>query len=143
MNTSTQLKADSIEAKVGDKLREYGVSYRAIYSGQQVKADWNNQSVDAYRVKFNDYETSYYMGLGNRKAGMHVNPVAASVLYSLLSDAEAVHENFTEWAENLGYDNDSIKALNVYNACCETGKALRKVFTPEQMSELRELLKDY
>lgn len=66
-------------------------------------------------------------------------PTAAEVLYSLMLDGEAINESFSDWCSDLGYDSDSIKALNTYRECEETGKLLRKVFTHEQRERLREL----
>ena len=72
-----------------------------------------------------------------------VAPSAAAVLHCLLSDAEARDMSFGDWCDNLGYDDDSIKALNIYKQCEETARALKKVFTRDQLAELREALRDY
>lgn len=70
-------------------------------------------------------------------------PSAASVLYSLLFDSEALDSPFDEWAEDFGYSSDSISAKATYDACIAIGHQMRRTFTPEQMAELRELLADY
>jgi len=72
-----------------------------------------------------------------------VAPSAASVLFSLLSEGEAVDQSFVDWCAEFGYDEDSRKALRTYEACCESGVRLRKLFTPTQRAELADLLKDY
>ncbi len=72
-----------------------------------------------------------------------VTPTAASVLHSLILDASALEENFDDWASDFGYDSDSLKALNIYKACCDNGKKLCKIFTNEQIETLQELLQDY
>lgn len=72
-----------------------------------------------------------------------VKPTQASVLYCLLLDSTANDESFNTWCDNLGYDNDSIKALNIYKACCDNAEKLNKVFTREQQQKLNELLEDY
>ena len=72
-----------------------------------------------------------------------VTPTSASVLHSLVLDASALDQNFDDWADDLGYDSDSLNALNIYKACCDNGKKLRKIFTNEQIETLQELLQDY
>lgn len=63
------------------------------------------------------------------------------VLYSLIMDAEALELTFSEWCDNLGYDNDSIKAMSIYTACQENAKKL-KTFLPD-IEKARELFSDY
>jgi hypothetical protein len=114
------------------------------------------------------FQTMFYTGIGLRKkTGIYkmaiqgLNPLsvaykkavaantkpdkphAASVLHSLVLDAEAVNMSFTDWCDDYGYDSDSIKALSTYQECCKTGEAMRKMFTREQMEQLREALQDY
>lgn len=49
-----------------------------------------------------------------------------NILFSnLVSDARCVHENsFPDFCDNYGYDNDSIKALNIYKSCKKEKKKL-------------------
>lgn len=70
-------------------------------------------------------------------------PHAADILYGLITDASAVDSSFINWCADYGYDSDSIKALNTYNQCCETGQKIRVMFTRDQIAALREALQDY
>lgn len=70
-------------------------------------------------------------------------PEAASVLHSLLLDAQALEQSFYDWAGDLGFDTDSRKALATYEACCESGQTMRKLFTRQQRETLNKLLEDY
>lgn len=72
-----------------------------------------------------------------------VPPTQASVLYSLLSDADCGDNTFSDFCSEFGYDEDSRKALEIYLACQENSKQLKEVFTPSQIETLRELLEDY
>lgn len=72
-----------------------------------------------------------------------VAPSAGSVLYSLLMDSSAVDQSFIDWCYDFDYETDSRKALATYEACCETGLKMRKLFTPDQRKLLSELLQDY
>lgn len=147
---------DEIKASVDAKLAEWNIAFAVSLVGETSRDEW---LCDEWRVKLGSIETRYYTGTGHRKpTKLSVNrarfhggrpevfpfaPKAADVIHSLLSDAEAVNECFSDWCDNYGYSSDSIKALATYNACCEIGKNLRKVFTSAQSSELREMLQDF
>lgn len=154
---------NDIDKLVDEALAVMGISFAARYIGETVK--WEGQAVDHYRVKIGAFETDFYQGLGHRKARapmpsyikgdryamdewkrFHLKPrapTAAAVLYCLLSDMEAIDQSFTDWASDFGYDTDSRKALATYEACCDIGRELRKVFTHAQRADLRGLLQDY
>jgi len=70
-------------------------------------------------------------------------PFAASVLYSLVMDSSARHESFRDWCANYDYNSDSIKAMGIYNACCENAERLERVFTRENIAHIETLLQDY
>lgn len=158
-----------IETAVASALETMNVPYKAVYVGECASPFGDNakkRMMDHYQVTFGSFTTDFYQGLGNRKPTQPMPtppyrrdtlayeawektkkpvppPTAAGVLYCLLSDAEAVDMSFMDWAGELGYDTDSIKARNTYDRCCEIGHALRKVFTAAQRAELRNLLQDY
>lgn len=71
-----------------------------------------------------------------------VKPTAADVLYCLVSDGQAMHQSFYDWASDFGYDTDSLKAFETYNACCKSGRDLRVVFTSEQVRAIEEAVRD-
>lgn len=70
-------------------------------------------------------------------------PFAAGPIHSLILDSSADDQSFNDWCSNYGYDNDSRKAFETYQACCASAAKLRKVFTREQIEKLSELLQDY
>lgn len=70
-------------------------------------------------------------------------PTATSALSCLLMDAEAFGFTFEEWASEFGYDTDSRKAEATYRECVSTSMGIMRVFTPAQLTELRELMEDY
>lgn len=70
-------------------------------------------------------------------------PKLSDVFYCLLSNADAIdYRDFSEWAAEFGYNNDSIKARETYDACLATALALRSAFGEKTLSELRELFAD-
>ena len=112
------------------------------------------------------FDTSYFTGTGHRKqviampnpplnprciayaewkktAFKPVAPSSADILYGLLLDSAAADQSFNDWCSEGCYSNDSLKALNTYQQCCAITKELRKIFTRDQITELRELLQDY
>ncbi len=72
-----------------------------------------------------------------------VMPTQASVLYCLLSDIDCADGTFSDFCDNLGYNEDSIKDRDLYFACQKTHKQMYRVFTNDQLGKLRELLEDY
>lgn len=155
--------ANEAQQNVATLLETWGVSFSARLIGETKRDDW---VCDEWRVTIGSFETEYFTGTGLRKMKkgaitttarkgcvayakwekrniVAVAPCAADVIYSLLSDAEACDTSFSDWCENFGYSNDSIKAFNTYRACEETGHSLRKVFSTKQVAELREALTDY
>ena len=155
----SELTKQSIEST----LILWNVPFSARYVGETKRADWQ---CDAWRVSIGGFETDYYTGLGQRKQtlpmpqpALHprciayaewkktafkpVAPAAADVLHSLLLDARAADQSFSDWCSDYGYDDDSLKALDTHRACCAIGKELRKVFAYDQIAQLETLLEDY
>lgn len=56
---------------------------------------------------------------------VHV-PTAGLVIGCLLLESHACDEGFGDWCDSLGYSEDSRKALEIYLACQENAKKLRK-----------------
>lgn len=73
----------------------------------------------------------------------HRLPLAADVLYSVLSDANAGDMGHEEFCDNYGYDPDSIKAKKIWEECTNVHYKLRGFFTPEQRGILEKLLEQF
>lgn len=73
-----------------------------------------------------------------------VVPTLPNVLGSLLMDGSAYFdgERFQEWAENLGYSSDSIKAKALFDTCDAIGRDLARAFSREELAQLRELARE-
>lgn len=71
-------------------------------------------------------------------------PELQDVLYSLISDSDALeYPTFEDWADNLGYDKDSLSGEKIYRACLETGLKLRAMLGDQNLTKLRELFQGY
>jgi len=149
------MNAVETKSAVADFLASISVNFSARAMGETRRDDW---TCDAWRVTFKNQkhsiETDYFTGIGHRVKPQTVHyahgtkpyaiaPNAADVLHSLLLDGEACNESFNDWCANYGYSNDSLKAINTYQQCCKIGEDLRKLFSPDQLKQLRDLLQDY
>jgi hypothetical protein len=146
------------------KLAEWGIPYAAML----VCADYEH-NCDKYKVVLGYQSFDYYQGVGHRvatwgvvsnkrlvRSGKSVKggknhayliycilPTSASVLHSLLLDAQCGNDLFEDFCDNYGYDTDSRKAFNIYQSCQDTAIKLRKVFSYAQLEELNVILEDY
>lgn len=68
-----------------------------------------------------------------------VAPDVGEVLGCVARDGEAINQTFEDWCGEFGYDSDSRKAEETYNACIAEGRKLRRILTPAQISQLAEL----
>lgn len=72
--------------------------------------------------------------IASLNAWVHV-PNADEVLACLFDDAQAGSESFDDFCSNLGYDNDSLKALDTYRACMDTAQRLRRALGDKYTTE--------
>ena len=97
-------------------------------------AEWK-ETADQWYVTFKHdngfFTVDYFTGSGHRKKiGERTRaqaPKIKDVIYSLYMDSMATNENFHDWCSNIGYDNDSISALNAYKECILSGQKLKKL----------------
>jgi hypothetical protein len=68
-------------------------------------------------------------------------PKIESVLECLFLDSDAHDYSFSEWCDNCGYDNDSIKARAMYDACIEEYFKLRKALG-SKYNEIKKIVED-
>lgn len=70
-----------------------------------------------------------------------IPPSYDDVIHSLVMDASACEQSFEDWCSELGYDSDSIKALEIYRSCQKNADKLRKAGV--NIEAERERLADY
>lgn len=118
--------------------KDNNVVCQATYMGLTKRDHWAGHawravlSREGYGV-YNTYTTDFYTGTGlvsksslRGGKGMPIKPTAADVISSIAAEASACEQTFEDWASDLGYDNDSIKALDTYLACQKEATAMRK-----------------
>lgn len=104
---------------------------------------WNNESdifqkimqgrVKAAKNANNEHVMKIFRAISNL-----CQPTAYDLLYCLQLDSRAIDTSFEYWCSDFGYDNDSIKALNTYQTCCENAKKLQKALGSALYRELME-----
>ena len=72
------------------------------------------------------------------------SPAVADVLPNLLLDGSAFFdaEGFEDWCANYGYDHDSIKARDTFDACDKIGRGIARAFAPAEIEALRGWVND-
>lgn len=103
--------------------------------------EWQDKA-DKWIITIGKEIFEYYTGTGLRKDNKPVKPSLGDVLHSLSLDSEACSISFDEWCLNFDYDNDSIKARGIYDACQKNGDKLNKAGVCMN-AELREFLSEY
>lgn len=74
------------------------------------------------RYEGRQYSFDFWQGQG--VAG---EPTVEGVLECLLNDAQAGQENFEEFCRELGYDQDSRRAEQIWKACRATERSMRRL----------------
>lgn len=120
---------------------------RPVFKTREDEANEWKHKANKWQVKLvyfdKEYVTDFYMGCGLvNKNGRPRKPQKKDVLYSMIID-DVSDMSFNDFCNEFGYDNDSIKALEIYKACEEQTKAYYEMFDAEERGALRELLRDY
>lgn len=107
----------------------------------------NDRSVDYVAAIETETETGRSAGQPGNVVTVGRKPIlpdTASVLASLISDADAIeHSSFESWASDYGYDVDSRAAESTYRACLAIGLALRSAIGEAGLTALRAAAQDY
>lgn len=140
MKTKTQEL--SLRDAVDYETKANGLSMYAEYVDRitkQEKGDVQGWECDVWNCtirlgdKSEDFE--FNMGIGHNGK----MPELVDVMYSVLMDASAMEQSFTDFCEDFGYDTDSRKALGIYRACKRNGKKLMRLIGKEKFEALRYL----
>lgn len=71
-------------------------------------------------------------------------PTLEDALYCLLLDSEVLnYDSFESWADEFGYNSDSIKDRKVYDDCMKIALQSRQLFTDTEITRLHELYQDW
>jgi len=99
-------------------------------------------SVERFKAIQRQCETGW--GGKPGRPGVHIKPDPVDVIYSLVTDSEAMSYGYFEsWADAYGYDSDSRKAESIYRACLDNALKLHATLGAPTMDLLREAFQDY
>lgn len=71
-------------------------------------------------------------------------PTMDDVLFSLLMDSSAMdYATYEEWANEMGYEQDSRKGEAIYHQCLKIALKLRAIIGNDNLEALREAYQDY
>lgn len=104
--------------------------------------EWANESshwafiISQKRVGKNDYKIKGFFSQGS---AIKTRPTIEEILNSLVLDTiDLDNLSYNDWCDNFGFDNDSIKAENIYKGCKSEHEQMKKFFTQSQLDELYE-----
>lgn len=163
------MQTPTVNEQVITLLTNAGIKFNIIPAGFGLKRD--NWECDGWVLQLhknnNTQMFEYYTGIGHRtpipkpmdngpmprkgtlmyelleKQRKPVTPELCGIIHSLNIDSQALSESFYNWCDNFGYDSDSIKALNIYNACCDNAKKYYSVVDRATQAQLEVILQDY
>lgn len=69
-------------------------------------------------------------------------PTIEDLFYSLVMDSSAADQTFSDWCSDFGYDTDSRKALQTYEACQESAVKMRGL-TSSSLDDLRNYFQNF
>ncbi len=105
-------------------LEQLGIRFENKLIGLIDDAEWKHY---LWKLTLNGVGFDYKTGIGHvGKFGQPTKPKLRDVLECLFTDYDCGNYSFTEFCDNCGYSNDSIKAFETYRACEEAGRKLRK-----------------
>jgi len=143
------------------KIDTAALPIKVEFVGCTKREDWE---CFEWRVTFTKHENGrviaqwnvpYYCGLAHIEKPKYpkthfmyrepkpAKPTNEDILHSLILDASAADENFSDWCANYGYSDDSMKAFSTYKACLETATHLRKYLGRDVIAALAVQLQDH
>lgn len=72
-----------------------------------------------------------------------ITPKIEDVVYSLVMDSDVLEYDFSDWCANLGFEEDSRKAEQIYNDCVQIALKLNRSLGTDGLNTLREVYQDY
>ena len=119
---------------------------KSFKTQEELSDEWK-KAANKWQVKLiyfdKEYVTNYFMGSGLVDSlGRPRKPTIKDVLYSMIVD-DINDMDFYDFCKEYGYDNDSIRALELYKGCQKETEAYYNMFDDEEREILQELLQDY
>lgn len=146
----TNFKKDENEYKerAAELCERIGCNISAEYSGQAVP-QWDSEKHNHFKIKIErgrrSFTVDFYDGIMNTEK---YKPEANGFFplrgypsaYDIISCLQKYDcGTFSDFCAEYGYNDDSRKAEQIYNACKEEFSNLQRLFTDEEIEELQEI----
>ncbi len=131
-----------------EMLEKLNIEAKAQRIGRNTEKDWGER--DSWTVELSFFgsptrymKTEFHMGIGHKGKA----PDVAAVIHSLITDADCVDDcgygtSFKSFCDNLGYSEDSRKALETYLACQKVSQEIH-AFLGDSFEEVAEVARQY
>jgi hypothetical protein len=110
------------------------------WSASEKMSNWNNYKVT---VRHNNKSFSFDFWASIMNPQLTSDEDNINAFYCALSDGICAMSDFDDFCSELGYDNDSRKAENIYKACLKTLKKLDRVFSCSLHTLINEIQETY
>lgn len=121
-------------------LNEMGVSVESVAVSHRDDGLMNDMPHHwEFTINRNGIEFTGYFSGGSKIT----NSDPLTVLECVFMEYVDPDSTFSEWCDELGYSDDSIKALKTYDLCKSQSAALREMFTDNEREQLSEMFQDY
>jgi hypothetical protein len=122
------------------------LNIKSTLLGKDKKDNWESYkwNIELSGKNSESVHVDYYTGIGLvDEFGKPKTPNIEDVIFSLISDLDAGNNTFEDFCFNYGYDEDSIKALDIYRECQKSGKKIFQLLSREQIADVRIKLENY
>ena len=132
---------DSYIITINKQRFEYfqGIGFRESKNKLRLTKDAFNKWTKFSSIKENDAYDYLVTQLNSCSKPKVIN--IDDVLHSLILDSQCGSETFSDFCDNFGYDNDSIKHLNIYLECEKIAKKIQSIGI--NIYESSELFNEY
>ncbi len=114
------------------------IFWDSIYHTENSSMTLEQLSTKMYSCRFEDLTTSERIKVRNRLAKLSEDAVPTS--YDVLSCLQKYDVGtFEDFCDEFGFDTDSHRAEKAYIGCIKEFKDLERIFTEDQLEELREI----
>ena len=116
-------------------------------NNKEISFDYTLSAMDSTFILWDDLSTNYKIKMLNnlnaeynsyRQRYIELKKVKAHILYNILCSSRLdyhIPENFNDFCYEFGYNNDSIKDLNIFNKCLEQSRKLKIIFDEKEIED--------
>ena len=123
------------EKQAQDFLESTGTVLTVEYDGFRKCFPNDKEKRAVFEFTLRRGEKEYKGTFGQSIAAYDKEPTA----YDILACLDCWEGDFSEFCAEYGYSDDSISALNMYNAVIKQSEGLKKLFTFDELEKLGEI----